>query len=213
MDFDEELARLTRKLARAAETRIALGGHPDLREVRSQVAETLTFGAGPDDRFGGVQLVIDELVGNAYRHATAVRELHVARTGEKPARRNHRPRSGCHTGTRRAPRLQTVRTPAGGPVVPRMGRSDRPRRKGGLGTGGDPSLPGRAVTRDFRLRGRAGRRHDPGVNQAVAATGGTPPLVASPASGPPVTRRQTTVAAHCRIPRRATKYSRSGSRR
>ncbi|WP_284748180.1 ATP-binding protein [Amycolatopsis sp. RTGN1] len=82
MDFDEELARLTRKLAGAAEVRVALGGLPDLREVRSQVAESLTFGACPDDRFGGVLLVIDELVGNAYRHATAVRELHVARTGE-----------------------------------------------------------------------------------------------------------------------------------
>lgn len=82
MDFDEELARLTRKLAGAAETRISLCGRPDLRDVRSQVAQSLTFDACPDDRFGGVLLVIDELVGNAYRHATAVRELHVARTGE-----------------------------------------------------------------------------------------------------------------------------------
>ncbi|MET8999211.1 ATP-binding protein [Amycolatopsis sp. NPDC004169] len=82
MDFDEELARLTREPAGAAGTRVSLCGLPDLREVRSRVAESLTFGACPDGRFGGVMLVIDELVGNAYRHATAVRELQVARAGE-----------------------------------------------------------------------------------------------------------------------------------
>ncbi|KDN24034.1 ATP-binding protein [Amycolatopsis rifamycinica] len=69
MDFDQELAA-------AAETTVALGGRPDLRRVRSQVAEALASGSCP----GGVLLVIDELVGNAYEHATAVRELHVTRT-------------------------------------------------------------------------------------------------------------------------------------
>lgn len=79
MDFDEELAQLTRKLADAAEMTVALHDRPDLRRVRSSVAEALAFGDCPGDRFGGVLLVIDELVGNAYQHATAVRELRVTR--------------------------------------------------------------------------------------------------------------------------------------
>ncbi len=82
MDFDAELMRLTRRLAAAAETTVPLRDRPDLRRVRSVVAEALTFGAQPNDRFGAVLLVIDELVGNAYRHTTAVRELHVTRTDE-----------------------------------------------------------------------------------------------------------------------------------
>ncbi|RSD14300.1 ATP-binding protein [Amycolatopsis eburnea] len=82
MDFDQELARLTDRLAAAAETTVALSDRPDLRQVRSVVAEALTFGACPDDRYGGVLLVIDELVGNAYQHTTAVHELRVTRTAE-----------------------------------------------------------------------------------------------------------------------------------
>ncbi|VVJ17700.1 Uncharacterised protein [Amycolatopsis camponoti] len=82
MDLDEELARLTRRVAGAAEAVVGLRDRPDLRVVRSLVAESLTFGASSDDRFGGVLLVIDELVGNAYQHASAVRDLHVARTAE-----------------------------------------------------------------------------------------------------------------------------------
>lgn len=82
MDFDQELAQLTDRLAAAAETTVALNDRPDLRQVRSVVAEALTFGACSDDRYGGVLLVIDELVGNAYQHSTAVRELRVTRTAE-----------------------------------------------------------------------------------------------------------------------------------
>ncbi len=36
--------------------------------------------ADPEDRLGAVLLVIDELVGNAYRHATTPRLLSVGRT-------------------------------------------------------------------------------------------------------------------------------------
>ncbi|WP_290057653.1 ATP-binding protein [Amycolatopsis solani] len=82
VDFDEELAELTRQVAGAAEARVVLDGLPDLRHVRSHVAGSLTFGADPGDRFGGVLLVIDELVSNAYRHTTAARELHVTRRAE-----------------------------------------------------------------------------------------------------------------------------------
>lgn len=82
MDFDEDLAGLTRRLAGAAETVVPLADLPDLRAVRALVAESLAFGAGAGDRFGAVLLVIDELVGNAYRHTAAARELHVTRTGE-----------------------------------------------------------------------------------------------------------------------------------
>lgn len=81
-DFDEGLAELTRRVAGAAETRVALDDLPDLRAVRSRVTASLTFGAGAGDRFGGVLLVIDELVGNAYRHTTGARELHVVREAE-----------------------------------------------------------------------------------------------------------------------------------
>ncbi|HEY3479334.1 MAG TPA: ATP-binding protein [Streptomyces sp.] len=80
MNFDEELTRLTRRVAAAAETTVDLTGRPALRQVRKAVADALTFGARPTDRFGPVLLVVDELVGNAYRHTSAARELRVTRT-------------------------------------------------------------------------------------------------------------------------------------
>ncbi|WP_410667911.1 hypothetical protein [Amycolatopsis sp. cmx-4-68] len=56
--------------------------------MRAAVAEELMLGARPDDRVGPVLLVIDELVGNAYRHATTPKLLRVGRAcSNVPARR------------------------------------------------------------------------------------------------------------------------------
>ncbi|MGW4527705.1 ATP-binding protein [Amycolatopsis sp. NPDC004378] len=82
MNFDEELTQLTRRVAATADTTVELSGHPDLRQVRKAVVDALMFGARPTDRFGPVLLVIDELVGNAYLHTTAARELHVTRAAK-----------------------------------------------------------------------------------------------------------------------------------
>ncbi|MEV6825252.1 ATP-binding protein [Amycolatopsis sp. NPDC051102] len=59
---------------------VDLTGRPDLRSVRAAIQAELVLTAPPDDRFGAVLLVLDELVGNAYRHSTAPRLLRVGRT-------------------------------------------------------------------------------------------------------------------------------------
>ncbi|MGW4525036.1 ATP-binding protein [Amycolatopsis sp. NPDC004378] len=82
MDFDEELTGLYGRVAAAAETAVDLAGRPDLRQVRNVVAEALTFGADAADSFGAVLLVMDELIANAYQHATAVRRLRVIRAAD-----------------------------------------------------------------------------------------------------------------------------------
>ncbi|WP_284750730.1 ATP-binding protein [Amycolatopsis sp. RTGN1] len=79
MDLDDELTGLCRRVAAAAEITVPLRDRPDLRQVRTAVMEALTFGAHPADNFGGVLLVMDELVSNAYRHTSAVRRLRVTR--------------------------------------------------------------------------------------------------------------------------------------
>ncbi|MFC5094398.1 ATP-binding protein [Amycolatopsis plumensis] len=61
---------------------INLTGRPDLRQVRAAMTEALLPGAEPDDRFGAVLLVVDELVGNAYRHARSPKWLRAGRTSE-----------------------------------------------------------------------------------------------------------------------------------
>jgi hypothetical protein len=48
--------------------------------VRAAILAELVLTAPADDRFGAVLLVLDELVGNAYRHSTAPRLLRVGRT-------------------------------------------------------------------------------------------------------------------------------------
>ena len=81
MDFDEKLAELPpgrRDGRNPAHPRQASG----LREVHLHVAESLTFGARPDNRFGGGLLVIDELVGNACRHTAAAHELCITRKAQ-----------------------------------------------------------------------------------------------------------------------------------
>ncbi|MET8846051.1 ATP-binding protein [Amycolatopsis sp. NPDC004625] len=62
-----------------ADVTVELGGRPDLREVRATMVKALLPDAQPNDRFGAVLLVADELVGNAYRHATTPQSLRVGR--------------------------------------------------------------------------------------------------------------------------------------
>ncbi|MET8850779.1 ATP-binding protein [Amycolatopsis sp. NPDC004625] len=72
----------TRGASATEEAEVDLGGRPDLRAVRAVVDGTLSLDAEPDDRFGAVLLVVDELVSNAYRHATTPRSLRVGRSRE-----------------------------------------------------------------------------------------------------------------------------------
>ncbi|MCR6490855.1 ATP-binding protein [Amycolatopsis sp. OK19-0408] len=73
---------LCEKVATAGRLSIDLSGRPSARQVRTTVTENLLFGAPPAHRYGGVLLVVDELVGNAYRHAGEPRELRVVRRGD-----------------------------------------------------------------------------------------------------------------------------------
>ncbi|WP_410592737.1 ATP-binding protein [Amycolatopsis sp. lyj-23] len=61
---------------------VDLTGRPDLRQVRAAMIEAMLPGAELDDRFGAVLLVVDELVGNAYRHARSPKLLRIGRTSE-----------------------------------------------------------------------------------------------------------------------------------
>ncbi|WP_167455349.1 hypothetical protein [Amycolatopsis kentuckyensis] len=65
------------------EATVDLTSRPDLRDVRASIVNDLVLTAHPDDRFGAVLLVLDELVGNAYRHSTAPRLLRAA--ADRPA--------------------------------------------------------------------------------------------------------------------------------
>lgn len=65
-----------------ADVTVDLTGRPDLRQVRAAMIEAILPDAEPDDRFGAVLLVVDELVGNAYRHAAAPKLLRVGRMSD-----------------------------------------------------------------------------------------------------------------------------------
>ncbi|WP_410660562.1 ATP-binding protein [Amycolatopsis sp. lyj-112] len=78
-DLEAELERLCRRVAGAAEVALDLGDRPDLRRVRSVVAEHLGFGRGKAEPLGALLLVIDELVSNAYRHTAAPGDLRITR--------------------------------------------------------------------------------------------------------------------------------------
>ncbi|WP_103340813.1 ATP-binding protein [Amycolatopsis sp. CA-126428] len=81
MTFDDD-RRIRQRAGSAADVTVDLTGRPDLREVRAAMVEALLPGAEPDDRFGAVLLVVDELVGNAYRHATTPMLLRIGHTPE-----------------------------------------------------------------------------------------------------------------------------------
>ncbi|RSN16452.1 PAS sensor protein [Streptomyces sp. WAC 05977] len=76
--IEGELARLTQRVALAAEIKLDLSKRPELRRVRSTVADCLGFGRSTEEPLGAVLLVLDELVANAYRYSTPV-ELRVTR--------------------------------------------------------------------------------------------------------------------------------------
>ncbi|EME61642.1 ATP-binding protein [Amycolatopsis decaplanina] len=78
-ELEAELDRLCRRVAGAAEVTVDLRNRPDLRRVRSVVADQLGFGRSQDEPLGALLLVVDELVSNAYRHADGPGELRVVR--------------------------------------------------------------------------------------------------------------------------------------
>lgn len=78
-DLEAELERLCRRVAGAAEVTIDLGNRPEPRRVRSVVADHLGFGRSKAEPLGALLLVIDELVGNAYRHTAAPGQLRITR--------------------------------------------------------------------------------------------------------------------------------------
>ncbi|KFZ80348.1 PAS/PAC sensor protein [Amycolatopsis sp. MJM2582] len=79
VNIDVELERLTQRIAWTAEFRLDLSQRPELRRVRSTVADRLNFGRSEQEPMGGLLLVVDELVANAYVHATNPGELRVTR--------------------------------------------------------------------------------------------------------------------------------------
>ena len=78
-NLDAELERLCRRVAGAAEVTLDLRHRPDLRHIRSVVAEHLGFGRREDEPLGPLLLVVDELVSNAYRHTIGPGELRIER--------------------------------------------------------------------------------------------------------------------------------------
>ncbi len=78
-ELEAELDRLCRRVACAAEVTIDLRNLPELRRIRSVVADHLGFGRGEDEPLGALLLVVDELVSNAYRHTDGPGELRVVR--------------------------------------------------------------------------------------------------------------------------------------
>ncbi|MFC3453749.1 ATP-binding protein [Amycolatopsis speibonae] len=78
-ELEAELDRFCRRVAGAAEITLGLRNLPELRDIRSVVADSLGFGRGEDEPLGALLLVIDELVSNAYRHTDGPGELRVNR--------------------------------------------------------------------------------------------------------------------------------------
>ncbi|UOX91807.1 ATP-binding protein [Amycolatopsis sp. FBCC-B4732] len=83
MTVEEEMSRaveeLSTRVAAAAELTLDLSPRPLPRRVRSAVAECVGFGQPRDVRLGALLLVVDELVGNAYRHTGRPSLLRVTR--------------------------------------------------------------------------------------------------------------------------------------
>ncbi|OXM55013.1 ATP-binding protein [Amycolatopsis alba] len=78
-ELEAELDRLCRRVAGAAEVTLDLRNLPELRDIRSVIADQLGFGRGEDEPLGALLLVVDELVSNAYRHTDGPVELRVNR--------------------------------------------------------------------------------------------------------------------------------------
>ncbi|GAB3144819.1 ATP-binding protein [Amycolatopsis sp. NPDC004378] len=71
--------QLVLRVAASAELNLDLSARPQPRRVRATVASCLGFGRPRDEPLGAVLLVVDELVGNAYRHSAAPSRLRVTR--------------------------------------------------------------------------------------------------------------------------------------
>lgn len=76
---DSEVERVCRRVAVAAEFSLSLLKRPEIPRVRSVVADCLSFGLEPGSEVRDVQLIVGELVGNAYRHAAHPLALSVVR--------------------------------------------------------------------------------------------------------------------------------------
>ena len=70
---------LSLRVATAAELTLDLSTRPSLRRVRATVADCLAFGRPHEEPLGALLLVVDELVGNAYRHTARPSWLRVTR--------------------------------------------------------------------------------------------------------------------------------------
>ncbi|WP_290056203.1 ATP-binding protein [Amycolatopsis solani] len=70
---------LSLRVAASAELTLDLSTRPLLRRVRSIVADCLGFGLPQDELLGALLLVVDELVGNAYRHTGQPARLRITR--------------------------------------------------------------------------------------------------------------------------------------
>ncbi|GHG50736.1 MULTISPECIES: ATP-binding protein [Amycolatopsis] len=81
MAFDENRG-IRPRAGSTMDVTVDLAGRPDLREVRAAMVGKLLPGAEADDRFGAVLLVVDELVSNAYRHATVPKSLRIGRASD-----------------------------------------------------------------------------------------------------------------------------------
>src|SRR5438093_1813772 len=75
--WDEAVGQLLLRVALTAEVTLDLTGRPTLRRIRSTVADCLGFGR--HEPLGALLLVVDELVGNAYRHTPRPSGLRVTR--------------------------------------------------------------------------------------------------------------------------------------
>ncbi|MEV6872431.1 ATP-binding protein [Amycolatopsis sp. NPDC051128] len=76
-EWDQAVEQLSLRVALAAEVTLDLTGRPALRRIRSTVAACLGFGR--HEPLGAPLLVVDELVGNAYRHTARPSGLRVTR--------------------------------------------------------------------------------------------------------------------------------------
>jgi anti-sigma regulatory factor (Ser/Thr protein kinase) len=70
---------LSLRVATAAELTLDLSTQPSPRRIRATVADCLAFGRPREEPLGALLLVVDELVGNAYRHTARPAWLRVTR--------------------------------------------------------------------------------------------------------------------------------------